>query len=75
MTCLICKTGVMKDGFTNVVLSKGSATVVFKNVPARICDDCGEYWLDEAVADDLYRRSNQMFESGQELAVSSFAVA
>lgn len=41
MTCLICRTGVMKTGFTIVVLSRGSATAVFKSVPARIFN---EYW-------------------------------
>jgi YgiT-type zinc finger domain-containing protein len=65
----------MKAGFTTVVLSRGSATVVFKSVPARICDDCGEYWLEETIAEDLYHRADLIFASGQELAISSFAVA
>ena len=47
MKCPICKFGEMKDGFTQVVLTRENATVIFRNVPAKICDDCGEYYLDE----------------------------
>ena len=43
MKCPICKFGEMKAGLTQVVLTRGNATVIFRNVPAQICDDCGEY--------------------------------
>lgn len=75
MTCPVCKTGMMKPGRTTVVLTKGKATAVFKEVPASVCDDCGEYWLDEETSVDLYERAEQVFASGQEVAIYSFAVA
>ena len=55
----------MKDGFTQVVLTRGNATVIFRNVPARICDDCGEYYLDEDTAKNVYERAENCFSSGQ----------
>jgi YgiT-type zinc finger domain-containing protein len=75
MTCPLCKMGDMKPGMTTVVLTKNEATVIFKNVPAIICDDCGEYYLDETTTRDVYDRAQAVFSSGQELAISTFAVA
>jgi len=75
MNCLICKTGIMKSGHTVVVLTRGESTVIFKSVPALVCDDCGEYYLDEATTTDICDRAEQAFSSGQEVAISSYAVA
>ncbi len=35
MKCPICKLGEMQEGFTQVVLTRGNATVIFRNVPAK----------------------------------------
>lgn len=72
MKCPICKFGEMKDGFTQVVLTRENATVIFRNVPAKICDDCGEYYLDENTAQDLYIRADNCFKSGQEVAIIEY---
>ncbi|MBR6154721.1 MAG: type II toxin-antitoxin system MqsA family antitoxin [Treponema sp.] len=72
MKCPICKYGEMKDGFTQVVLTRGNATVIFRNVPAQICDDCGEYYLDEKTAQDVYKRADQCFSSGQEVTIMEY---
>ena len=72
MKCPICKFGEMKEGFTQVVLTRGNATVIFRNVPAQICDDCGEYYLDEETSQDIYKRAEQCFSSGQEVAIMEY---
>jgi YgiT-type zinc finger domain-containing protein len=72
MKCSLCKFGEMKDGFTQVVLTRGNSTVIFRNVPARICDDCGEYYLDEETTQDLYSRADYCFSSGQEVAIIEY---
>ena len=36
------------------MLTRGNSTVIIRNVPALICDDCGEYYLDEHTAEDVY---------------------
>ena len=75
MNCFVCKTGRMKPGNATVVLTKDRSTAIFKDVPALICDDCGEYYLDEATTADIYDRADRAFSSGQEVAISTFAVA
>lgn len=69
MKCPICKFGEMKDGYTQVVLTRKNSTVIFRNVKAKICDDCGEYYLDEQTAKELYDKADGCFSSGQEIAI------
>jgi len=72
MQCQICRLGKMRNGYTQVVLTRGKATVIFRNVPAFICDDCGEYYLDEETAQDIYARADDCFSSGQEVAIIEY---
>lgn len=72
MNCPICKLGEMGHGFTQVVLTRGNATVIFRGVPAQICDNCEEYYLDENTAQDVYTRAEQCFTSGQEVTIMEY---
>lgn len=75
MTCSICKNGKMKDGLAQVVLTRDESTVIFKNVPALVCDDCGEYILDEKIASELYSKAEEFFKLSQEVTVVKYRVA
>jgi hypothetical protein len=57
------------------VLTRGKSTAIFKDVPAQVCDTCGEYYLDEATTSELYEKAQLVFSAGQEIAISSYAVA
>jgi hypothetical protein len=35
--------------------------VGFRNIPAEICEDCGEYYLDEATAQRVYTDAEASF--------------
>jgi len=50
MKCTICKTGHTHSGTATVTLEGDNSVVVIREVPADICDDCGEYYLSEPVA-------------------------
>jgi YgiT-type zinc finger domain-containing protein len=50
MKCTICRQGETRFGFVTVPLTRGEATVIIKNVPADVCDNCGEYYLTESVS-------------------------
>ncbi len=49
MQCVICKHGELDAGTTTVTLERDDVTLVFKDVPARVCENCGESYVDEAV--------------------------
>lgn len=73
MTCLICKRGQVDDGKTTVALHRGSCTVIFKDVPAKVCDDCGEYYLDEKTTAQLIARADVAVKGGAEVEIIRFA--
>jgi YgiT-type zinc finger domain-containing protein len=75
MTCTICKTGQLVSGKVTVTLSRGVTTVVIKDVPGRVCDDCGEYWLDESVTETVSRMADEAARRGQELQLLKFGAA
>ena len=41
MICFVCK-GTVKDGFTTFTVDMDKCVVIVKNVPAFICDQCGD---------------------------------
>lgn len=53
MKCVICKQGETRPGPATVTLARGPMTLVFKGVPAAICDNCGEEYLAEKVTAGL----------------------
>ncbi|WP_045213595.1 type II toxin-antitoxin system MqsA family antitoxin [Desulfonatronovibrio magnus] len=52
--CPLCG-GKQNPGTTTFTVDKGSVLVVVRNVPAMVCDQCGEAWIMDSVAEDLER--------------------
>jgi len=74
MNCTICKQGKTHPGETVVTLQRGDHTLVFKDVPAQICENCGEYYLSEDVATRLYQQAERSIEQGAEIVVGRYAL-
>ena len=53
MTCPLCRTGNRSVGTTTITLSRDDSTIVFRHVPAKVCDTCGEASISAAVAQSL----------------------
>ena len=73
MSCFYCK-GEMEQGTAKFILDLGHCVVIVKNVPARICRQCGEKVFD----DDTMERLEQIVDSikrslVQEVAIVDFA--
>ncbi|MBI5910900.1 MAG: type II toxin-antitoxin system MqsA family antitoxin [Betaproteobacteria bacterium] len=49
MKCPICKHGHTREGSASITLERDGATLVFKDVPAEICANCGEIFHDETI--------------------------
>ena len=73
MPCSICKTGKTRPGETVVVLQRAGATIVLKGVPADICDNCGEYYLEQDVASRTYALADVAVKHGAEVEIMRFA--
>jgi YgiT-type zinc finger domain-containing protein len=64
MKCVICKQGETQPGVTTVTLERNGLTLVVKQVPARVCANCGEEYVDEGVASQLLTTAEQAAQSG-----------
>ncbi len=73
MKCVICRQGQTSNGLTTVTLDRGSTTVVIKEVPAQICENCGEYYLSEEVTEKIQNLAEQAFRHGVEIEVLKYA--
>lgn len=73
MKCPICKHGETRPGRSTVTLERGGATLVFKDVPADVCGNCGEAYHSEEVTRDLLRQAEQAASAGVEVKVRKYA--
>ena len=73
MKCLICKQSITYPGETTVTLERGELTLVIKNVPAKVCANCGEAYVDEAVAAELLQTAERMAQAGAQVDVRRYA--
>ena len=73
MKCVICRTGELNAGFATVTLERGETTLVFKNVPAQICENCGEEFISGETSDKLLKLAEEAFARGVSLEMLSFA--
>ena len=73
MKCVICKHGHTYQGKTTVVLTKNKVSVIIREVPADICENCGEYYLDEEITQKVLQITQQAVERNVELEICDFA--
>ena len=72
MKCIICKHGQTKQGTTTVTLEKKGSTIVFKEVPALVCDNCGEKYIEDYITKELLKRANKIIQSGVEVDIRKY---
>ena len=53
MKCLACKNGTLKAGRTTVTVERDGTTIVIRNVPADVCETCGEDYIEATVASSV----------------------
>lgn len=75
MNCVVCKQGETKPGETTVTLTRGETTAVFKEVPADVCENCGEAYVDEEVTEKLLSEAEDIADRGVEVDVRTYKAA
>jgi YgiT-type zinc finger domain-containing protein len=73
MSCLFCRQGQTRFGRVTVVLQRGETVVIFKDVPADVCENCGEYYLSDNIAGELLERAEKAIQNGAEVEILRFA--
>ena len=53
------------DGLTSITFERGEMKIRVDNVPARICPNCGEVYVEEGIAVQLLQDAEQMSQAGE----------
>ena len=75
MTCVVCKKGKTEKGKATVTLEVGSTTLVVKQVPADVCQNCGEEYVNETVTKELLRQAKEAATGGIQVDVREYVAA
>ena len=72
MTCVLCRSGGTHPGVGTVTLERNETTIVFKKVPAEVCDNCGEKYYDEDVTEILLKTAEEASVAGVQVEVREY---
>ncbi len=69
MTCVICKNGETEPGVTTSTLEQDSTIIFVRNIPAEVCNNCGEAYIDSQTIVNLHNMSPENSERDDEVDV------
>jgi len=56
-------------------LDRGEATLVFRGVPAQVCENCGEQYVDEQTTARLLSQAETAIRGGVQVEVRNYLAA
>ena len=75
MRCVVCKQGETRKGTATVTLERDGAILVFKKVPAEVCEVCGEEYVDEQTTVRLLAAAEEAVQAGVQVDVREYVAA
>jgi YgiT-type zinc finger domain-containing protein len=72
MKCVICKNGETFQGLSTITLEKNNSTIVFKQVPALVCDNCGEKYIEGQITKKILKNAQDIVNNGVEVDIRNF---
>ena len=75
MRCVICKHGDTRPGTATVTLTREQLTLVVKDVPAQVCENCGEEYIDTDITARLIQTAEEAAQSGVQVDVREYMAA
>lgn len=75
MKCVICKQGETKPGYVVLTLVRSGSTFVIKNVPAEVCQNCGEEYVEGRVTNELLELAEREAGAGVQVDVRDYLAA
>lgn len=71
--CMLCKNDTVKKSTTTHVVNYRGSVIVIKNVPCEECEQCGEIFYTDEVAENLEKIVNEAKKLLQEVAVLDYS--
>ena len=75
MKCPICRHGETEAGYATVVLERHKTTLIFKSVPANVCNNCGEEFICETISAKLFDVAKSAVEMGVQVDIREYLEA
>jgi len=75
MKCVICKHGETRSGTATLTLTRSGTTLVIKSVPASVCANCGEEYVDERTTARLLNIAEEAARLGVEVDIREYVAA
>ena len=75
MKCVVCKQAEVRPGKATVTLERDRITLVVKGVPARVCPNCGEQYVDEHVTKQLLETAEAAARAGVQVDIREYVAA
>ncbi len=69
MICVICKNGETEPGVTTSTLELDSTILFIKDIPARVCNNCGEAYIDSQTLVNVHNMSPENSERDDDVDV------
>jgi YgiT-type zinc finger domain-containing protein len=75
MHCPVCEVGEVHAGSTSVSLERKNYMLVINHVPARICQSCGENYIDDETRAHLLRIAKTPAPTGVNVDIRDYVTA
>ncbi|QIN80197.1 YgiT-type zinc finger protein [Rubrobacter marinus] len=75
MKCVVCKQGKLRAGTATVTLERDRMILVFKKVPAEVCEVCGEEYVDEETTAQLLAAVEEAARTGVQVDIREYVAA
>ena len=69
MQCVICKIGTTHKDKASFTAEKDGSFVIFTDVDAEVCDNCGEAYFSKETTQQLLQKAKEEFRKGLEVEV------
>ena len=67
----MCK-GNLEMKKVNYIVDLGSTIIIVKEVPAKVCKQCGEQFFEDVIAENIEKIVNKLKKMATEVAVVSY---
>ena len=75
MKCVVCHQGDIREGTATITLERDGMILVFKRVPAEVCEVCGEEYVDEQTTARLLAAAEEAARAGVQVDVREYVAA
>ena len=71
MKCALCKSHLVESKINHIIDLEGHI-IIIKGVPAKVCNQCGEYFLDHKIALQVEKIINDVMKNHAEIFVVNY---